>query len=137
MGYRSTQEAASARIQALEHEVRALRAAAEPPADPSRLTTPRERELTHALAEARSEVETLRRAKARPPTDPRTVLGMMGVFGMLALTAGLVLLLSLVGHATPRHAAARARERPVAAASAPAPAPPAPAEDPICELEAR
>lgn len=72
MAYRESLDAANARIEALEHEVGVLRAAAEKVPDKkvpdTHAPTPRERELTHELAKAQHEIDDLRHEQGIRPS---------------------------------------------------------------------
>lgn len=121
MGYRSSEEATSARIAALEHEVLVLRAAALaaetampdvlPAPDGARPPNARERELTHELAAAREEIASLRRAPAARTAWPR--LAWPAALGVAALLVAMTMLLAVTS---------APRARPVLRAPDPTPA---------------
>ncbi len=73
MAYRESLDAANARIEALEHEIESLRAAAEKVPDTLSTVTPtsRERELTHELAKAQHEIDDLRHERGAPASGAR------------------------------------------------------------------
>lgn len=115
MGYRSSLEAANARIEALEHDNAVLRAAVEDAhghasAEP---TTARERALTHELEQARRQIAAV--AATRPGAGARASWAPLGV----ALLAGALLVgVALALVVSRREASGRARSASAPATSA-------------------